>query len=92
MATIRVQNYEIEPTEWSVDLYRIMVSGPKSKVPGTEYRQPIAYYQDYAGAGKRLLDVLQNHSDASDIKALIAATEEAKKQIVAACKKVVTIE
>lgn len=84
MGIIRVRDYELEPTQWSVDLYQILRSGEKSKNPGREYRKVVGYFTNYESAGRRLLELLQNRSEAADLKALIEATEAAKKEIVEA--------
>jgi hypothetical protein len=84
MTTIRVGRYELEPTAVSVDLYEIVTAGKKSKNPGQQYRVPVGYFAGYASAGRRLLELLQNESDATDMRALIAATESAKREIIEA--------
>lgn len=86
MGIIRIGSFEMEPTQWSVDLHRVVKAGAKAKEPGSEYRQTLGYFPGYAEAGQRLLEIMQNESDAADVRALIEATETAKREIAEAVR------
>lgn len=81
---LRVGDYIIASDDTCVTLFRVGVSGEKSKNPGRETRRALGYFGNLDVALSRLLNHRLLASDATTVERLLAELRATESRVLAA--------